>query len=541
LPIVQAANIRPLSVIRELPEGRRVGSIFLTIGLLLLLSVLFCALAIVILNDVVLGISAVYGAFSFLGLLSLFFGLVVFLISILPVPERFSIGYLALVIVGLAISAVLYLTILPTFGGLLFVVSLMGIVIVLLPRSWKSNTKIALRNLGRRRARTTTTLLALFVGVFTIGLILVLGQDLRDNINAALARNLNFNLVTIARGNDATKLQANLGTIPGLSTDHTAGRTYAADVPVAIDGVPFTSLLTKNGQAGASNLGKDGTLFYLGGLEGYDVAHNQLPDTQNVTFTGRNLNASDAGTNNVLINDLLLRLAPLKGHIHVGSKITLASIDGKTLKTFTVVGAYSTSALNLHFGSILTTREAVASLTPPGQATTIFYMKIDPAKVGKALQAIGNIAPNASVFNFANIGDFINNFIGDILLVLTTIASLSLLAGIIIIANAVALAMLERRRELGILKSVGYTSRTILGEVLIENGIVGGTGALLAMLLVTLATSLLGRFVFKTGFGVSWYIAIGLIVGIALLAMLTSALVAWGSTRVRPLEVLRYE
>jgi putative ABC transport system permease protein len=541
LPIVQAANIRPLSVIRELPEGRRVGSIFLTIGLLLLLSVLFCALAIVILNDVVLGISAVYGAFIFLGLLSLFFGLVVFLISILPVPERFSIGYLALVIVGLAISAVLYLTILPTFGGLLFVVSLMGIVIVLLPRSWKSNTKIALRNLGRRRARTTTTLLALFVGVFTIGLILVLGQDLRDNINAALARNLNFNLVTIARGNDATKLQANLGTIPGLSTDHTAGRTYAADVPVAIDGVPFTSLLTKNGQAGASNLGKDGTLFYLGGLEGYDVAHNQLPDTQNVTFTGRNLNASDAGTNNVLINDLLLRLAPLKGHIHVGSKITLASIDGKTLKTFTVVGAYSTSALNLHFGSILTTREAVASLTPPGQATTIFYMKIDPAKVGKALQAIGNIAPNASVFNFANIGDFINNFIGDILLVLTTIASLSLLAGIIIIANAVALAMLERRRELGILKSVGYTSRTILGEVLIENGIVGGTGALLAMLLVTLATSLLGRFVFKTGFGVSWYIAIGLIVGIALLAMLTSALVAWGSTRVRPLEVLRYE
>ena len=197
--------------------------------------------------------------------------------------------------------------------------------------------------------------------------------------------------------------------------------------------------------------------------------------------------------------------------------------------------------MSLHFGPILTTRETVASLTPPGQATTIFYMKIDPAKVGKALQVIGNIAPNASVFNFANIGDFINTFIGDILLVLTTIASLSLLAGVIIIANAVALAMLERRRELGILKSVGYTSRTILGEVLIENGIVGGTGALLAMLLVTFATSLLGQFVFKTGFGVSWYIAIGLIAGIALLSMLTSALVAWGSTRVRPLEVLRYE
>ncbi|TMC19346.1 MAG: FtsX-like permease family protein, partial [Chloroflexi bacterium] len=486
--------------------------------------------------------------FIFLALLSLLFGLVVLVISVLPVPERFSFGYLALVIAGIAVSVLLYYFF-PTFGGLLFVVSLMGIVIVLLPRSWKSNTKIALRNLGRQRARTTTTLLALFVGVFTIGLILVLGQDLRDNINAAIAKNLTFNLVTIARGDDATKLQANLGTIPGLSADHTAGRTYAADVPVAIDGTPFTSLLPKNDQGGPNDLGKGGTLFYLGGLEGYDVAHNQLPDTQNVTFTGRNLNASDAGTNNVLINATLVNLAPLKGHIHVGSTITLASIDGKTIKTVTVVtiktvtvvGTYQTSALSLHFGPILTTREAVASLTPPGQATTIFYMKIDPAKVGKALQVIGNIAPNASVFNFANIGDFINTFIGDILLVLTTIASLSLLAGVINIANAVALAMLERRRELGILKSVGYTSRTILGEVLIENGIVGGTGALLAMLLVTFATSLLGQFVFKTGFGVSWYIAIGLIAGIALLSMLTSALVAWGSTRVRPLEVLRYE
>ena len=69
----------------------------------------------------------------------------------------------------------------------------------------------------------------------------------------------------------------------------------------------------------------------------------------------------------------------------------------------------------------------------------------------------------------------------------------------------------------------------------------GISRAAAGMLLVTFATSLLGQFVFKTGFGVSWYIAIGLIAGIALLAMVTSALVAWGSTRVRPLEVLRYE
>jgi putative ABC transport system permease protein len=163
-------------------------------------------------------------------------------------------------------------------------------------------------------------------------------------------------------------------------------------------------------------------------------------------------------------------------------------------------------------------------------------------EVNQAVETIGAIAPNAIVRNLADIGDIIDQIISDILLILTTIASMSLLAGVIIIANAVALAMLERRREQGILKSVGYTSGTILSEVLIENGIVGGTGALLAMLLVTFALGLLDRFVFNNAnFGVGWPIALSLIVGVMLLAMVTAALVAWGAVRVRPLEVLRYE
>ncbi|HEY6410739.1 MAG TPA: FtsX-like permease family protein, partial [Ktedonobacteraceae bacterium] len=398
LPIVQAANIRPLNVIRELPGKNRVGSIFLTIGLLVLLSALFCVMSVIILNDVIWGISAVYGVFIFLAILSLFFGLVVLIISVLPVPERFSIPYLALVLTGVVLSVLIYIP-LPTFGVLLLIVSLMGIVIVLLPRSWKSNTKMALRNIGRQRARTTTTLLALFVGVFTIGLILVLGQDLRDNINAAIAQNLTFNLVTVARGDEATHLQSKLGTIPGLSTDHTQSRIYASVVPVTIDGVPIQSLIPKNDQGGPSNLGSGGTLYFLGGLEGYDVANGQIPATQNVKFTGRNLNASDAGTNNVLISANLVNLAPLKGHIHVGSTIILASIDGKSIKTVTVVGTYQPMGFDLHFGPILTTREAVTALTSAGQSTTIFYMKVDSAKIGKALQTIGNIAPNASVLN----------------------------------------------------------------------------------------------------------------------------------------------
>ncbi len=540
LPIVQAANIRPLNVIRELPEGRGASSFVLTIGLLLLLSVLFCALAIVILNnDVFLGIVSVYGAFIFLGLLSLFFGLVVLIVSKLPVLERFNIGYIAVVLIGIALSVLLYL-VLPAFGGLLLVVSLMGFVIVLLPRSWKATVKMALRNLGRQRARTTTTMLALFVGIFTIGLILALGQDLRATINSALANALSYNVIAITSNTDTTTLQSKLQTLPAVSAYQQ--HTLASTVPVLVNGTPFSQVLPANDTSAApgKSLGRGGTLYFMSGIEGYDVGAHQFPSTQSLSIiAGRNLQVSDAKTNNVLIASQLAQLGPL--HLKVGDTITLAGADRQHVQTVTVVGVYKSSGLLVSLEPILGTRNVVSGLTPTGSDQTIFYMKIDPNKLSNTVDAIGNAVPNAFVLNLGNIGDIINQILNDILLTLTTIASLSLLAGIIIIANAVALAMLERRRELGILKSVGYTSGSILSEVLIENGLVGGTGALLAMLLVTLATSLLGTYLFKANFGVSSAIALALIGGSALLAMLTASLVAWGAVRVRPLEVLRYE
>jgi predicted lysophospholipase L1 biosynthesis ABC-type transport system permease subunit len=63
LPIAQAANIRPLSVLREF-ENKSVSGRVLTIVLLVMCSILFCLLAIVILNnDMVLGIAVTYGTF----------------------------------------------------------------------------------------------------------------------------------------------------------------------------------------------------------------------------------------------------------------------------------------------------------------------------------------------------------------------------------------------------------------------------------------------------------------------------------------------
>jgi ABC-type antimicrobial peptide transport system permease subunit len=158
-----------------------------------------------------------------------------------------------------------------------------------------------------------------------------------------------------------------------------------------------------------------------------------------------------------------------------------------------------------------------------------------------AIRHLGAADPQAGVIDLADFGAIVDQILRNLLILLTSLASLALLAGAIIIANAVALAMLERRREIGIMKSVGYESRSVLSQVLFENALLGGLGGLSAIALVALATTLLGKVAFKTNLDVPAPLSIAIIVASAVLAAVVSALVAWGPTRVRPLEVLRYE
>ena len=135
----------------------------------------------------------------------------------------------------------------------------------------------------------------------------------------------------------------------------------------------------------------------------------------------------------------------------------------------------------------------------------------------------------------------LSGLLNNLVTMITAVASLALLAGLIIIANAVALAMLERRRELGILNLVGYTGRSILGEVLMENGAIGFVGAVLAMLLAALAATILASFAFHVTLGTNLALVLVVVVGTSVICMFVAGLVAWNATRIRPLEVLRYE
>ncbi len=570
MPIVQAAQIRPLAVIRGVSEGLEGASIALTIGLLALLAALFFVLSYVILGNLYVALGAIIGTGVLLALLAGIFFVLVLLISRFPAPDHLTWWYALISLAALALGVFLVIKA-PAFGALALTLAVLITILPFLPRTGKANTRMAMRNLGRESTRSVTTMVALFVGVFGIGLILALGQNIKYEVNAALSTQIKYNSFIIAGVKDKPAVDAQVAKAKDVEGKAVV-TSIAQDVPVAINSTPIANVLQNAPKrASTSNVGKQGALFFLSGVQGYDLSHGAKPDATLASIkgsdAGRLLTGADANTFNVLMPSPAA-LAPL--NLKVGDTITLASSvvgpttgtgnptgtgagktgsgSGKTgapatppqplTVTLHVVGFYTGSVTT--FAPILADDSVVNKLAQ-GTQFYVYAMQIDPLKSDQVLRSIKTQVPAIQTFSVVDLVIAINTLLNNLIILLTAIASLAMVAGVIIIANAVGLAMLERRREIGILKSVGYTSGNVLSGVLVENGLIGFGGSLVAMLIVTLANYILDVYVFKLTLGVGPALSIGVVAATTLVCMLVAALVAYSAARVRPLEVLRYE
>lgn len=556
LPIVQSANIRPIQVIHERTDSGPGSFRISAVALYGVVALMFSLLASTILQNVVLAGASVCATVLFLAILGLCFRPIIWGISAFPIPEHYSARYLTTVLSCMALSAILGVF-LPAMGGIALALFCLALVMRWLPHTWKITTRMALRNIGRKPMRTTMLMLILFVGVFIIGSIQVIELDLQSQLATTLNQTLSYNVVTKVPQNQARAMQAQLATLPGLLSSHTT--TIAATTLVAINGQPWQSFLTpaKKNLTVETLMPQVQVLQNFDGVEGYDLANQQVPDPHVFQIVaGRNLRASDAGTNHVLIPSVpaLINTLPLT----VGSTLTVVSADGKASTTLAVIGTYTTSGLSLtHVSPIVSPQNIVGALTPTSeQVQTVFYLKVDPAHVTQAKTTIGNAVPGASFVQTAasSVDDYLQG-VSSIAWVFTVITFFVLLAGMVIMANAVILDLGERRRELGILKAIGYTQRTIRGELLLEYGIIGGTSATLAVFLIPLLTNFLGNSFLRTTFGslsnpgatvaftfgTNGLLLVGLIAGAILLVIITSLLASWRIVQLRPLDVLRYE
>ena len=129
----------------------------------------------------------------------------------------------------------------------------------------------------------------------------------------------------------------------------------------------------------------------------------------------------------------------------------------------------------------------------------------------------------------------------NLLIAAIAVAGLALVAGAVLIANSVGLAMVERQREIAILKTVGYSQGQVLNTILLEQGLLGIVAGLGGIAGVFLAVNILNALEPRASLTFAPLpVSSVALVGV-LIALGSAALVAWRPTQIRPLLVLRGE
>jgi len=84
----------------------------------------------------------------------------------------------------------------------------------------------------------------------------------------------------------------------------------------------------------------------------------------------------------------------------------------------------------------------------------------------------------------------VNSVLGGVQAFIVIIASISILVGALGIVNTMTTSVLERRKEIGIMKAIGGTNRQVFMQFFFESGMLGFIGGLVGVVLGTLISTL---------------------------------------------------
>ena len=128
--------------------------------------------------------------------------------------------------------------------------------------------------------------------------------------------------------------------------------------------------------------------------------------------------------------------------------------------------------------------------------------------------------------------------------ILVSIASISLIVGCVGILNSMYTSVLERRKEIGIMKSIGAKDREVMLLFILESGIMGFIGGILGIILgiilsfgVQLTAAAAGFKLLKVT--ISPMLLIGGMLFAVMIGMLSGALPARQAARLHPVDALR--
>ena len=171
-------------------------------------------------------------------------------------------------------------------------------------------------------------------------------------------------------------------------------------------------------------------------------------------------------------------------------------------------------------------------------------------KVRTALTALGIVIGVAAIVSLNTMCDAVGSEVQGIELVrmfLLSIAGISVLVAGLGIMNTMLMSVIERKREIGILKAIGATKARIIYAFMIESSLVGAIGGLggciLGIFLVRLVPLAVTTYLGTTAEPIP--LSLEAVTLGFLFALISSTIFglypSWKASTLRPVEALRYE
>ncbi len=422
--------------------------------------------------------------------------------------------------------------------------------------------ELAWNTLIHSKLRSWLTIIGIVIGIAAVVAIISVSQGAERSLTSQL-NGLGTNIITVSPGGSERAVGAGVafrtgggaigepsssgGTTKGNQITQASKNLTSDDVNI-LETVPNVEYVmgTYSGRKAVSYLGSNSTL----GIEGVNT---QLwPDfISGVSISeGRYLTQSDSNSVVVGYN--------VANSIFSGMSVNQNVIINGTI--FTVVGILNQTGSqdDSEVFMPITSARYVLGDTGGNDFSSISVEILNTSATNQTITSItstlmlerGILQQNNVDFSVSSPLSFqqtISSALSTLSLFLEAIAAISLLVGAIGITNTMFTSVLEKTKEIGIMKSIGAKNRDILMIFLFKAGMlgliggIGGTilGVSLSIFIGQLGGISLGRTSLITY--INPWLVIGAFLISMLIGMVAGAIPAYRASKLSPIEALRYE